>query len=353
MEIEPAKHIVRILQTNDSTVQRIILENSSITVELTNIGASLVAIHTPDKNGTKKNIVAGFEELSQYNVNKDYLGCVVGRYANRIANGMFTLNDKKYQLTVNDGVNHLHGGVYGFHLKHWLMDAHAENEDDCSVTFSCSSIDGEEGYPGNVQIKVQYELSRNRLKLHYTATTDKPTPVNLTNHSYFNLSGFEQPAISDHTLQINADYYTEKSFLNTPTGKILPVTGTDLDFRTPKAISKGINGFPADRGYDHNFVLQSKKKIVTAAILNDALSGRTLTVYTNKPGMQLYTANSWDGTTVGTQNRSYIKHGAVALETQLFPDSVNHPHFPDCILKPGEVYDYTTIFQFDIVKNAE
>lgn len=354
MKTEPTKHIVTTQQTDDSTVQRVILRNGEISVELTNIGASVVAIHTPDRDGTTKNIVAGFNDLSQYDINKDYLGCIVGRYANRIANGRFTLNDKKYQLTVNDGINHLHGGVNGFHLKHWLMDGFAENEDDCSVTFSCSSVDGEEGYPGNLQVKVQYELSRNVLKLHFTATTDSSTPVNLTNHSYFNLSGFEQTVISDHTLQINADDYIEKSSMNTPTGRILPIRGTDLDFRAPKAIGKGINGFPADMGYDHTFVLQSNgKEIKTAAVLNDAGSGRTLTVFTNKPGIHIYSANYWDGTTVGTQHKSYIKHGAVALETQLFPDSANHPHFPDCILNPGEVYDYTTIFQFDIVDNAE
>ncbi len=349
MKIPPKTHMVSVLQTNDRTVQRIILQNEKVTVELTNIGASIVSIQTPDKNDIKKNIVAGFEELSRYNFNKDYLGCIVGRYANRISNGLFTLNDKKYQLSLNDGVNHLHGGFHGFHLKHWLIDARAENEDDCSVTFSCNSIDGEEGYPGNMHAKVQYKLSDNRLILYYTAITDKHTPVNLTNHSYFNLSGFEQDTILNHTLLINADYYTEKSSLNTPTGKILSVTGTELDFRASKIIRKGINGFPADMGYDHNFVLQQRKEIIMAAILNDPLSGRALTVYTDKPGIQLYTANYWNGAHIGPQNKRYIKHGAVALETQLFPDSVNHPHFPDCILKPEEVYDYTTIFQFDII----
>lgn len=353
MTISQLSHTIHILPAGNDTVQRIILQNKEYTVELTNTGASIVAIYAPDKNGTKKNIVAGFEDLSEYNINKDYLGCVVGRCTNRIANGRFTLNGKEYQLPVNNGINHLHGGFNGFHLKHWQVDAYAEGENNCSVTFSYISIDGEEGYPGTVHVKVQYVLSENSLTAQFTAVTDKDTPINLTNHSYFNLSGFEQPEILNHTLQINADYYTEKSPLNVSTGKILSVTGTALDFRISKTIGKGIHSFPADMGYDYNFVLQSKKEIITAAILNDPFSGRTLTVYTNKPGIHIYTANYWDGSTVGTQNKSYIKHGAVALETQLFPDSVNHPHFPDCILKPGEVYDYTTIFQFDIIKNAE
>lgn len=352
MNMKPPSHTVSIIPTDDSTIKRIILKNNELTVELTTIGASIVAIHTPDKNGVIKNIVAGFKELSQYNINRDYLGCIVGRYANRIANGRFTLNDQPYQLTINDGVNHLHGGVEGFHLKHWVIENYSANEDACSVIFSCSSLDGEEGYPGNMQISVHYKLSGNQVVLHYTATTDKSGPVNLTNHSYFNLSGFDQASITDHTLQINANYYTEKSALNTPTGEILPVADTDLDFRTPKAIGKGINGFPADLGYDHNFVLQSKKEIIKAAVLKDPDSRRVVSVYTNKPGIQLYTANFWDGTTIGTQHTAYGKHGAVVLETQLFPDSVNHPHFPDSILKPDEVYDYTTIFQFDIDKSA-
>lgn len=322
-------------------MKKSILKNSEITVELTNIGASIVAIHTPDKQGVVKNIVAGFEDLSQYNINRDYLGCIVGRFANRIANGRFILNDQTYQLTINDGVNHLHGGINGFHLKHWMVETEAAQVDASSVKFTCTSMDGEEGYPGTMKISVEYKLSGNQLQLHYKATTDKSCPVNLTNHSYFNLSGFEEPSILGHTLQLNAACYTEKSALNVPTGKILPVADTELDFRTPKLIGEGINAFPDDMGYDHNFVLQSKKELIKAAILKDPASGRILTVITNKPGIQVYTANYWDG-----------KHGAVALETQLFPDSVHHPHFPDCILNPGEVYDYTTIFQFDIDKTA-
>lgn len=322
-------------------MKKSILKNSEITVELTNIGASIVAIHTPDRHGVVKNIVAGFEDLSQYTINGNYLGCIVGRFANRIADGQFILNDQTYQLTINDGVNHLHGGINGFHLKHWMVETDPVQDDTDSVKFTCTSIDGEEGYPGTMKISVQYKLSGNQLILHYKATTDKSTPVNLTNHSYFNLSGFEESTILGHMLQLNAACYTEKSALNLPTGKILPVADKELDFRTPKLIGEGINAFPDDMGYDHNFVLQTNKELIKAAILKDPVSGRILTVFTNKPGIQVYTANYWD-----------VKHGAVALETQLFPDSVHHPHFPNCILNPGEVYDYTTIFQFDIDKSA-
>ncbi|HTE28728.1 MAG TPA: aldose epimerase family protein [Chryseolinea sp.] len=347
MKVQQALHIVRIL--NDGQIQRVILKNKEITVELTNIGASIVAIHMPDMYGIQKNIVAGFEDLSEYYTNKDYMGCVVGRFANRIAKGRFSLNGEDYQLPINNPPNHLHGGAHGFHQKTWQIEGHAEHETDCSVSLSCYSPDKEEGYPGNVHATVQYTLSQNKLKIRYAATTDKATPINLTNHSYFNLTGFESATIVDHVLQINADYYTEKSPANTSTGTILPVAGTDLDFRNQRTIGEGINGFPVDMGYDHNFVLRAKGEMAIAAVLSEPNSGRSLTVLTNKPGLQIYSGNYFDGSNVGTQGKAYIKHGAVALETQLFPDSVNHPQFPNTIINPGQRYNYTTTFQFDVI----
>jgi aldose 1-epimerase len=354
MMVQEEKHIVTIEQMNEGKIQRVILQNRDITVELTNIGASIVAIHTADRYGVKKNIVAGFENPEHYKNNDSYLGCVVGRCANRIAKGKFSLNGEEYQLTINNGPNHLHGGVNGFHQKSWSLETHSKTDEECTVTFMCLSPDKEEGYPGNVTAKVHYTLTDNRLCINYTANTDKPTPVNLTNHTYFNLTGFDSPTILDHVLQINADHYTEKSAANTSTGNILSVADTDLDFRKPKEIRDGINGFPADMGYDHNFVLRKEDKgspgeMSIAAILKENTSGRSITVLTNKPGIQIYTANYFDGSISGKQGKRYIKHGAVALETQLFPDSVNHSNFPNSVLNPGETYNYTTTFQFDVI----
>lgn len=336
-----------ICERHDDKIRRVILQNKELSVHLTNIGASIIAIHAPDRQGVCKNIVAGFDDLAAYRVNKDYFGCTVGRYANRISKGRFSIQGEDFQLAINDAPNHLHGGFNGFHQKLWNIEE--STQQDSSVTFNYISKDGEEGYPGNLHVSVRYTLSQNQLGIHFTATTDKPTPVNLTNHSYFNLTGFESPTILDHILQINADHYTEKSAANTSTGRILPVAGTHLNFTKPKTIGEGINNFPADMGYDHNFVLRQNAEMGISAILAEPVSGRAVTVCTNKPGLQVYTANYFDGTTIGAQGKPYVKHGAVALETQFFPDSVNHPHFPDSLLVPGKTYDYRTIFQFDVI----
>lgn len=338
-----------ICERHDDKIRRVILQNKEISVHLTNIGAGIVAIHAPDRQGVHKNIVAGFDDLARYCANKDYLGCTVGRYANRITRGRFSMQGKDFQLAINDAPNHLHGGFGGFHQKIWDTEEGTRQDSQSSVTFHYVSTDAEEGYPGNLHVSVRYTLSQNELSIHFTATTDKPTPVNLTNHSYFNLSGFELPTILDHILQINADHYTEKSAANTSTGRILPVGGTHLDFTKPKTIGRGIDNFPADMGYDHNFVLRQNTEMGISAILSEPVSGRVVTIRTNKPGLQVYTANYFDGTTIGAQGKPYLKHGAVALETQFFPDSVNHPHFPDSILVPGKTYDYRTIFQFDVI----
>jgi aldose 1-epimerase len=333
-------------------VVMIVLQSGDITVELTNIGCSIVAIHTPDRRRVKRNIVAGFTNWEAYTINKDYLGCVVGRYANRITHGSFNLNGKKYQLTVNDAPNHLHGGFSGFSRKIWQLAGIIENENQCGVVFRYASRDGEEGYPGNVLATVQYTLNNNnQLEIVYRATTDKSTPVNLTNHSYFNLTGFKEPHILDHYLQIAAGEYTEKSAGNTSTGALASVYDTALDFTSPRLIGSHIDCFPGDMGYDHNFILShsATKKIIKAAVLSEATTGRMLTVYTNKPAIQLYTANYWGGAITGPQGVAYQKHGAVALETQCWPDSVNHRNFPDTILHPGEEYTSTTVFEFGVM----
>lgn len=343
---------VTVQSCDDERIHKVRLQNRNIIVELTNIGAAIMAIYTPGKNGELKNIVAGYADLENYLHNPDYYGVVVGRYANRIAAGHLSINGKEYQLTVNNGGNHLHGGVQGFSYKFWTLAAVKENEEQCCVLFSYNSADGEEGYPGNLSVSVEYLLDdAGRLHIHYSATTDKSTPVNLTNHSYFNLTGFEQPSILNHSLEVNASAYTQKSENDTPTGQILSVTGTALDFRKPRKPGEGIDQFPADMGYDHNFVLDKTEQngLEKAAVLSEETSGRIVTVYTTKPGMQLYTANFWNGTIIGQQGVAYQQYGGLALETQSFPDSVHHAHFPSTILHPGEQYRATTIFEFGII----
>ena len=337
----------------NETIHSIVLNNGSVAVELTNIGCAITAIRTPDRNNKKKNIVAGFKDPELYKVNKDYFGCVVGRYANRISNGAFMLDGKRYQLGTNNPPNHLHGGWQGLSHKIWKLETTIEKEDECGVVFSYTSPDGEEGYPGNLQVRVQYVLdNHNRLTINYKAVTDKSTPVNLTNHSYFNLTGFEQSTILQHDLQVHADQYLEKNGNNVPSGNLLTVQDTALDFTKPAPIGRAIAGFVADRGYDHCFVLnrQEGKRLAKAAVLSEPTTGRVLTVYTDKPAIQVYTANFWDGTSSGEQGVPYQQHGAVALETQGYPDSVNHAHFPDAIVHPGEPYTSTTIFEFGIDK---
>lgn len=331
-------------------VYKYTLQNETVKVDITNLGGVIMAIYTKGRDQLQKNIVAGFKDIKDYEDNPYYFGCVIGRYANRIANGKFILNSKNVQLTVNDGINHLHGGFKGFNKKVWKLTDSQSNDDQASVEFEYLSCDGEEGYPGNLLVKIKYILnSKNQLCIEYNADTDKATPISLTNHSYFNLSGFEMPTINEHLLKLNAGNYTEKNLNNTPTGKILSVVDKPLDFRQPKKIGKDIHQFPKDKGFDHNFILKRNfpGEIVLAAQLKDTSSGRTLTIYTDQPAIQLYTANFWDGALKGVHG-AYQQHGAVALETQAFPDSPHHPSFPDTILQPGQHYFSTTIYEFGI-----
>lgn len=324
-------------QLNGADLYLITLENEQISVNITSLGATITSILTPDRNGVKKNVVAGFSDLQQYGNNEAYFGCVVGRYANRIGGGRFLSGGETVQLSLNDGINHLHGGFDGFHKKVWTIIS----VDDQEVILEYLSKDGEEGYPGNLRVRVMYVLDGGQLRIQYTAVTDKSTPVNLTNHSYFNLSGFEDPLITDHLLQINAYYYTGKNGHNLPDGHLREVAGTPLDFRFPKRIGADIDQLAADQGFDHNYVLKEGP----AATLYDPLTGRQLQVFTDQPGMQLYTANLWDGSL-------YAKHGAVALETQAFPDSPNHPAFPCTMLQPGSIYERYTIYAFSVIKSS-
>lgn len=335
---------------NDNIIQ-VRLQHGAITVEAINIGCGITAIYAPDRHGISENIVAGYSDLSCYNVNKDYLGVIIGRYANRIERGSFLLDDEHYQLSINDGDNHLHGGIHGFGHKSWQLVNTKKDDEKCSVRFCYNSPDGEEGYPGALLVFAEYALdSRGRLFLNYSATSNKATPVNLTNHSYFNLTGFKNPAILEHKLMIDANLFTEKNKDDTSSGKISAVDNTALDFRHSKKIVDGIDQFPLDLGYNHNFILNKEKNnaLSRAAVLSEDESGRVLTVYTDQPAMQVYTANYWDGTVTGSQGCHYERHGGIALETQAYPGSVNHPHFPTTILRPGGQYQSTTIFEFGI-----
>lgn len=341
-------------ETDGTALQQITLENGTITVQLINLGATITSIHTPDRTGSNKNIVAGFAHPHEYRDNPAYFGSTVGRYANRIAGGRLTIGNMHYQLPVNNGNNHLHGGVAGFHKKAWQVTSCTENEEQAAVTMEYVSRTGEEGYPGTLTVHVTYALDlHNRLSILYMAYTDQATVVSLTNHSYFNLTGFEQPLVTDHLLRINATAYTEKNDNNTPTGQILPVAGTPLDFTSFRPIGTNIDLLTADGGFDHNYVLDhasspSGNPATPAAELEDPSSGRFLQVFTDQPGLQLYSANYWDGSLTGAHGRTYLRHGAVALETQAFPDSPNQPHFPNTILRPGEIYKRETVFAFGV-----
>ncbi|WP_295799042.1 aldose epimerase family protein [Mucilaginibacter sp.] len=329
------------------------IRNDDTIVELTNLGASITAIFTADRNGVHRNIVAGYEDISRYRDNPHYFGCILGRYAGRIAGAKFELDGEVISLSGNDGVNHLHGGIDGLNKKVWKIKSFIREDNEAGVLMEYLSPDGDEGYPGNLWVTVKYILDKdNKLKIIYDAVTDKSTPVNLSNHSYFNLSGFVSGDVLKHTLQINASAYTENDEHSLPTGRIIPVDGTPVNFLSPKEIGTDIMGITASDGYNHNFVLNdySPGKVKLAATLSDAASGRVLNVYTDRPGLQVYTANDWTGDIIGPQGLAYHKHAAVALETQFFPDSPNHPGFPDTILRPGQRLISETIYEFSVCK---
>ncbi len=325
------------------------LKNRELSIAITNYGATIMRIYMPDRHGKLGNIVAGFDEPTSYKREHPYFGALVGRYANRIANGEFSLDGTVFNLPVNNDKNHLHGGIQGFDKKLWQVDELIDDDKGAGIKLSYLSADGEEGYPGNLKATVTYLLdSNNRFKIIYEAITDKPTVVNLTSHSYFNLSAFEEAKIYNHTAVIAANLYTVKNENNVPTGELQPVSDTPLDFRTSKPLSTDMDKLVEDRGYDHNFVLNTPGDLSAVAVtLLDPHSSRVLNVYTDRPGVQVYTANWWDGTIVGSQNVPYTKHGAVAIETQSFPDSPNHPEFPTTVLRPEEKYYAETIFEFN------
>ena len=323
---------------------------NGMTAKVMTYGATLTELLVPNKAGTPGNVVLGFDTIEPYLAGVPYFGATIGRVGNRIAKGTFTLNGKTYKLATNNGPNHLHGGLRGFDKVVWR----AEVVSPQAVKFSYHSPDGEEGYPGNLDAAVVYTLTdTNELLLDYTATADKATPVNLTNHSYFNLAGEGSGSILAHVLTIYADQMTPVDDTLIPTGKLAPVKGTVFDFTTPTAIGARIAKVPIAPpvGYDHNFVLRERGPLAgsglrLAARVTEPTSGRVMEVRTLEPGIQFYSGNFLDGTIKNRKGVPYEKHAAFCLETQHYPDSVNHPNFPSTILEPGQTYRTTTVYAF-------
>jgi aldose 1-epimerase len=309
------------------------------------LGATLTELHVPDKAGAMGDIVLGFDNLDQYVKGCPYFGATVGRVANRIAKGKFTLDGKEFTLAVNNGPNSLHGGLKGFDKVVWKAEE-VKSSEGPSVKFSYHSPDGEEGYPGNLNVTVAYTLTnKDGLSLDYTATTDKDTPVNLTNHTYFNLVG--KGDVLSYVLWLNADHYTPVDDTQIPTGEVKAVAGTPMDFTTPHAIGDHMNEVPGEpKGYDHNYVLKGH----LAARVMEPTTGRVLEMHTTEPGVQFYTGNFLDGTLTGIGGVTYDIHTAFCLEAQHYPDSVNHPKFPPVILKPGKTYHQRTEYDFSVAK---
>jgi aldose 1-epimerase len=319
------------------------------TVTITNYGGIVTSWVTPDKHGNKSSVIIGMDSLSEYLKKPPYFGALIGRYGNRIGDAKFTLDGKTYQLAANNGKNSLHGGNKGFDKVVWDATPGTDSTKP-SLTLSYLSKDGEEGYPGNLKVTVVYTLTDDdALNIDYSAETDKATPVNLTNHSYFNLTGSTANTILNHTLMIDADHYTPVDTSLIPTGKIEPVKGTPFDFTKPEAIGARIDSVKG--GYDHNFVLNRKdSSLQLVAVLSDTLSGRKLEVYTTEPGLQFYSGNFLDGKFSSHDGKPVNFRTALCLETQHFPDSPNKPNFPSTILKPGQKYHSETKYKISVQK---
>ena len=354
-----------------TAVDRYTLSNGSMTAKILTYGGIIEQLWAPDRKGHRANVTLGFKDLAgylsdAYKKSNPYFGAIIGRYGNRIANGRFSLDGTEYSLDINNTPNSLHGGFEGFNVKVWDATPF-ENGDTAGVKLTYTSPAGEgctpsmpsdppctTGYPGTLKTEVVYSLdTHNRLRIHYSATTDAPTVVNLTNHAYWNLAGEGSGTIYDHQLKLNADRYTPDDPNLIPTGAIDPVAGTPFDFRSFHAIGERIREddpqLVIGRGYDHNWVLNrpaGDSSLIKAAVLKDPSSGRELTISTTEPGIQFYSGNFLDGTLYGTSGRQYRQGDGLALETQHFPDSPNHANFPSTVLRPGEQFDSTTIYGF-------
>lgn len=335
-------------ETDGKKVSLYTLTNKNgVQVKISNYGGIVTSWITPDKNGNKSDVVLGFNDLQGYLNKPPYFGALIGRYGNRIGDAQFKVDGQTYKLAANNGKNSLHGGQKGFDKMVW--DA-TPATDAPALSLSYLSKDGEEGYPGNLKVTVKYTLTDDdELEIDYNAETDKATPINLTNHSYFNLTGDVNNTILEHTVWIDADRYTPVDTTLIPTGELAPVKGTPFDFTQPHKIGERIASVPG--GYDHNFVLNKKdNSMQLVAYATDSLSGRKLEVFTTEPGLQFYTGNFLDGSIKTSDGKAINKNAAFCMETQHFPDSPNKPAFPTTILKPGEKYHTTTKYKISIAK---
>jgi aldose 1-epimerase len=328
---------------------------NGLVAQVTNYGGRIVSLFMPDKNGQYEDLVLGFDSMDKYinNQGERYLGPAIGRYANRIAKARFEIDGEEYRLPANDNGNCLHGGLKGFDSHAWTVDSAGGN----SIRLSYVSPDGDEGFPGTVNVKMTYTLTpENELKIEYEATTDKPTHINLTNHSQFNLKGAGNGNILNHILTLNAAYITPVDKVLIPTGEFMPVAGTPFDFNEPAAIGGRINEdhpqLKAGSGYDHNWVINRKteKETEWAATLYEPESGRIMEVWTDQPGIQVYTGNFFNGFVKGKYDKPFAHRCAIALEVQKYPDTPNQSVFPSTRLNPGEVYTQTCIYKFSVYK---
>lgn len=330
------------------------LTAGNIEVKVLTLGGIISSVMAPDSRGKLSNIVLGFGSLSEYEKNTPFFGCIVGRFGNRIARGQFSLDGQPYTLALNEGQNHLHGGMRGFDKYIWQVERAFSEAGAAGVVLHRVSPDGEENYPGALDTTVTYTVTdKNEIRIDYRAATDRPTVVNLTNHTYWNLAGEGEGSIYDHLIQLNADHYTPDDASMIPTGEIAPVSGTPLDFRSPKHIYDGLRSnheqIALAHGFDHNWVLNRPSpddgSLVLAAVVSEERSGRRLEVWTSEPGIQFYSGNFLDGSYYGPSGRAYRQGDGLALETQHYPDSPNHPGFPSTVLRPGAVYQSTTVFR--------
>ena len=331
-----------------------LLKNDKIKVYITNYGGRIVSLLTPDRYGQMGDVVLGFKSIDEYlSANGPYHGALIGRVGNRIAKGKFTLDSKTYSLPINNNENHLHGGPKGFNNQVWEVEA----VDQSSITMNYFSKDGEMGYPGNLDVQVKYYLNnKNELLISYKATTDKSTPVNLTNHAFFNLAGEASGTINDHLLRLNADHFTPVDETLIPQGENRSVEGTPFDFRIPKTIGRDLNQQNTNTqmkyggGYDHNFVLnkENHKEMSLAGYVIDPKTGRRMDIFTEEPGIQFYGGNFMDGSDIGKYGKKFLYRESFALETQHFPDSPNQPSFPNIILLPGDIYQTKSIYKFSV-----
>lgn len=323
-----------------------LINDKKMEVEVTNFGGIVLSIKVPDNKGQIKDVVLGFDTPQEYaSKEHPYFGALIGRYGNRIAKGKFSLEGKDYTLAVNNGPNALHGGKKGFDKVFWTVE---ELPKQNALKLSYTSPDGEEGYPGTLKVEVIYTLTNeNELKIDYLASSDKPTPINLTNHSYFNLTADKNESILGHEIMINSEQITAVDKDLTPTGELKNIKGTEMDFNQAKVIGLDIAKVKEGGGYDHNYVLRGEG-LKLAATLYDPKSGRFMEVKTTEPGLQFYSGNFLDGKLVGKNKDAYKKNDGLCLETQHFPDSPNHPNFPSTILKPGTPYKSQTIYKFAV-----